>query len=57
MMLFVRVVSVSVLTATKTYCYEEVRNYGKILFIQNVVENSWWGDAYAAYPTSPLVVS
>ena len=41
MMHFVRVVSVSVLKATKTYCYEEVRNYEKILFIQNVIENSW----------------
>ena len=23
--------------------YEEARNYGKILFIQNIVENGWWG--------------
>ena len=40
--------------------YEEVRNHGKILFIPNIVENGWWGNAYAAYPTSlrypPLVV-
>ena len=39
--------------ATKAYCYEEVGNNGKILFIQNIVENDWWGDAYAAYPTPP----
>ena len=44
-----------VLKATKAYCYEEVRNYEKILFIQNIVENGWWwGNAYAAYSTSPL---
>ena len=30
-------------TKTKAYCYVEVRNYGKILFIQSVVENGWWG--------------
>ena len=41
------------LKATTAYCYEEVRNYGKILFIQNIVENGWRGDALAAYPTSP----
>ena len=36
------------------YCYEEVRKYGKILFIQSNVENGWWRrDAYAAYPTAP----
>ena len=31
------------LKATKAYCYEEVRNYGKNLFIQSIVENGWWG--------------
>ena len=34
------------------YIVIEVRDYGKILFIQNIVENGWWGNAYAAYPTS-----
>ena len=24
---------------------KEVRNYGKIAFIKNNVENGWWGDA------------
>ena len=24
--------------ATQAYCYEKVRNYGKILFIQSIVE-------------------
>ena len=38
------------LKATKAYCYEEVRNNGKVLFIQSSVENGWWG--YAS-PTSP----
>ena len=46
------VCTVSIMRAY-AYCYEEVRNYKKILFIQNIVENGWWGDAYAAYPTSP----
>ena len=32
-----------VLKATKAYCNEEVRNYGKILFIQSIVENGWCG--------------
>ena len=42
MMHFVRRVAI-ISCATKAYCYEEVRNYGKILFIQNIVENGWWG--------------
>ena len=42
--------------ATQAYCYEEVRNYAKIVVIQNIVENGWWGGAYALYPTSSLVV-
>ena len=55
MMHFVRTVSITVcaLKATKAYCYEEVRNYEKILFIQSFVENGWWGNTYAAYPTFP----
>ena len=27
--------------ATQAYCYEEIRNYGKILFSQSIVENGW----------------
>ena len=30
-----------VLKATKAYCNEEVRNYGKISFIQSIVESGW----------------
>ena len=44
----------SQLKATTAYCYEEVKNHGKILFIQNIVKNGWWGNAYAAYSASPL---
>ena len=30
---------------------EEVRNYGKIVYIKNVFENGWWEDAYpSSYP-------
>ena len=28
--------------------FEIIENF---LFIQNIVENGWWEDAYAAYPT------
>ena len=38
------------LKATEAYCYKEVRNYEKILFIQSTVENSWWGDASTTSP-------
>ena len=39
-----------VLKATKAYCNEEVRNYGKILFIHSIVENGWWGDPSRTSP-------
>ena len=39
-----------VLKATKAYCNEEVRNYGKILFIQSIVENGWWGGCILHIP-------
>ena len=29
---------------------KEVRNYGKIVFIKNIVENGWCGDASPIYP-------
>ena len=39
------------LKATEAYnCYEEVRNYDKILFIQSTVENGWWGEASPTFP-------
>ena len=42
---FVRKFRSCVRKATTAYCYEEVRKYGKILFIQSIVENGWWGNA------------
>ena len=30
---------------------EKVRNYGKIVFIKNMFQNGWWGDAS---PTPPI---
>ena len=33
----------------KAYCDKEVQSYGKLFFIQSIVENGWWGDAF---PTS-----
>ena len=51
MMHVVRTVStMRALKATKTYCYEEVRSYGKILFIPSIVEN---GDASPTLPLDP----
>ena len=41
MMHFVRTASTMRAKATTAYCYEDVQNYGKILFIQNIVENGW----------------
>ena len=38
---------------------EEVRNYGKILYIKNIFENGWWG-MHTPHPTSidpPMVIS
>ena len=33
---------------------EEVRNYGQILYIKNIVENGWWENAYpSSYPLDP----
>ena len=30
---------------------EDVRNYGKIVYIKNIFENSWWEDTYpSSYP-------
>ena len=39
-----------VLKTTKADCNEEVRKYGKFLFIQSVVENGWWGGMHPPYP-------
>ena len=41
-----------VLKAAKAYCYEEIQNYEKILFIQSIVENKWWGEG--CIPHIPL---
>ena len=54
MMHFVRtVLIIRVLKATKAYCYKEVRNYGKVLFIQNIVENGWWGGMHTQHTPHP----
>ena len=48
------------LKATQADCYEEVRNYGKHLFIQSIVENGWCrGEMHLPHPHSldpPLVI-
>ena len=42
-----------------THGYEEVRNYRKTLFIQNIIENGWWGGCIPHIPPldPPLVIS
>ena len=51
MMHGVRTVSVlCVLKATQAYRYEEVRNYGKFLFIQSIVKNGWWEEVLPPHP-------
>ena len=34
----------------------KVQNYGKIVFIQNIFENGWWGGCIRSIPHIPLVV-
>ena len=41
MMRFFAQFQLCVVKATQACCFKEVRNYGKILFIQNIVENGW----------------
>ena len=40
-------------TKTKAYCNEEVRNYGKILFIQSIVGR--WGECIPPPPLDPFL--
>ena len=40
--------------ATTAYRYEEVRNYEKILFIQNIVEMAGEGECIRCIPHIPL---
>ena len=36
-------------TFTRLIAIEEVRNYGKIVYIKNIFENGWWEDAYTSF--------
>ena len=53
MMHFVRTFSIMRAEGTKLIAIEKVRNYGKIVYIQNTFENGWWEDVYhwpSSYP-------
>ena len=44
MMHFVR--TFSIMPAEDVIAIENIRNYGKIVYIKNVFENGWWEDVY-----------
>ena len=51
MMHFVRAFSIMRTYRVKLIAIEGVRDYGKIVYIKNIVENGWWEDAYPpSYP-------
>ena len=55
MMHFVRTFLIMCAHGVRLTAVEEVRNYGKIVYIKNIFENGWWEDAY---PSSyPLAIS
>ena len=47
---------VSIYACLRLIVIEEVGNYGKIVFIKNVVENGYWGEMHPPHP-SPLDLS
>ena len=48
---FVRTFSIMRAEAVRLIAMEEVRNYGKIVCINNIFENGWWEDAHlSSYP-------
>ena len=49
MMHFVRTFSIMRALGLRLIAFKEVRNYGKIVYIKNVFENSWWEDAYPSF--------
>ena len=56
---FVRTFSIMCAQGVKLVAIEEVRNYGKIVYIKNIVENGWWR-MRTSHPTPldpPLAIS
>ena len=51
MLHFVRTFSIMHALGVKLIVIEKVQNYGKIVLIENMFENDWWGGS----PTSPPV--
>ena len=50
---FVRTFSIMRAQGGRHNAIEEVRNYGKIVYIKNIVENGWWEDAYLSLILTP----
>ena len=51
MMHFVRTFSIMRTEGVRLIAIEEVRNYGKVVFIKNIFENDWWEHAFPpSYP-------
>ena len=47
----VRTFSIMRAVGVKAYRYQRGSEFGKILYIKNVLENGWWEDAYpSSYP-------
>ena len=54
MMHVVRTLSIERALGVRLIVIEEVRNYGKILYIKSTFENGWWENAYpSSYPLDP----
>ena len=56
-MQFVRTFSITCAEVVRLIVIEKVRNYGKIVFIESMFENGWWGDASAPVCTDNNVSS
>ena len=50
---FVRAFSIMRALGVRLIVVEKVRNYGEIVFIKNMFQNGWWGDA-SPTPLPPL---
>ena len=46
---FIRTFSIMRASGVRLIAIEEVRNYGKIVRINNIFENGWWEDAYLSF--------
>ena len=47
---FIRTFSIARAYDARLIAIEEVRNYGKVVYIRHIFENGWWEDV--VYPSS-----